>query len=48
MSEFGLAAEILGEEVERAQHRIRRETAQRAERSIFHRVAEIAQERDVL
>src|SRR5690606_27406453 len=38
-------AKVLGKMIERAQHRIGREAAQRAERAIFHRIAQIAQQR---
>ena len=41
-------AEIFGEMGERAHHRIRREAAQRAQRSELHRVAEIVQQLEVV
>src|SRR5262245_28570372 len=41
-------AEILGEMTKRAHHRIRREAAQRAQRSELERRAEVFQQREVL
>ena len=41
-------AEILAEMGERAHHRVRRKAAQRAQRSEFHGVAEVFEQRDVL
>ena len=40
-------AEILGEMAERAQDRIGREAAERAERAEFHRVAEVFDQREI-
>ena len=39
--------EILGEMLERAQYRIRRETAKRAERSELHRLAQVLDQREI-
>src|SRR6187549_1177198 len=44
----GRAAEIFRKIIERAQHRIGREPAQRTERSVLHRIAQIAQDRDIV
>src|SRR5262245_54639042 len=40
--------EVLLEMVQRRQHRVGREAAQRAQRAVQHRVAEVPQQRDVL
>ena len=42
------AIEVFGEMLERAQHRERRHAAQRAQRAVQHRVAQVAQQRDRL